>query len=85
MRIKAIVIPICSISSLSKEVENVGSVYLDHGATTPLHPDVLSSMMPYFTETFGNPSSLHRFGQKAKIALDEARKTVAEARWGPYQ
>ena len=79
MRIKVIAIPICSISSLSKEVENVGSVYLDHGATTPLHPDVLSSMMPYFTETFGNPSSLHRFGQKAKIALDEARKTVAEA------
>ncbi len=52
-------------------------IYLDYAATTPVHERVLAKMIPYFRETFGNPSSVHRFGQKAEAALDEARETVA--------
>ncbi|HBI03233.1 MAG TPA: cysteine desulfurase NifS [Paenibacillaceae bacterium] len=54
------------------------SVYLDHAATTPLHPDVFTAMLPYYKEVFGNPSSLHRYGQLAKIALDQSREKVAK-------
>jgi cysteine desulfurase len=54
-------------------------VYLDHNATTPLHPDVLAAMLPYLTERFGNPSSLHAWGQEARQALEAARRTVAAA------
>ena len=54
------------------------SIYLDHSATTPVDPRVREAMMPYFTEVFGNPSSLHLFGQHALAAVDEARRTVAE-------
>lgn len=54
------------------------SIYLDHAATTPLHPDVLSEMLPFYHEHFGNPSSLHRYGQKAKVALDQARESIAQ-------
>jgi cysteine desulfurase len=53
------------------------SVYLDHAATTPLRPEVLEAMQPYFTEHFGNPSSLHAAGRQARLGLDEARETVA--------
>ncbi len=53
------------------------SVYLDHAATTPLRPEVLEAMMPYLTEHFGNPSSLHAAGRRARQGLDEARETVA--------
>ncbi len=53
------------------------SIYLDHGATTPLHPDVLQAMMPYWQEQFGNPSSHHRTGYLAARAVREARETVA--------
>ncbi|MCA2001880.1 MAG: cysteine desulfurase, partial [Chloroflexi bacterium] len=52
-------------------------IYLDYAATTPLHPRALNAMLPYFQETFGNPSSAHRFGQKAEAALEKARETVA--------
>lgn len=51
--------------------------YLDHSATTRVHPRVVEAMVPYFTEDYGNPSSLHRFGQRAKTAVDRARGTVA--------
>ena len=54
-----------------------GIVYMDHAGTTPLAPDVLQSMTPYFTELFGNPSSIHTVGQEARYALDEARERVA--------
>ena len=54
-----------------------GIVYMDHAGTTPLAPDVLRSMTPYFTELFGNPSSIHTVGQEARYALDEARERVA--------
>jgi len=52
-------------------------IYLDYAATTPVDERVLAKMMPYFHESFGNPSSIHRFGQKAEAAVDEARDKVA--------
>ncbi len=55
----------------------VGTVYMDHAGTTPLAPEVLRAMTPYFTELFGNPSSIHTVGQEARYALDEARERVA--------
>lgn len=53
------------------------SIYLDHAATTPLDPAVFDAMRPYFTEQFGNPGSLHSFGQKASAAVFAARQTIA--------
>ncbi len=52
-------------------------IYLDHNATTPVHPDVLEAMLPYLGELFGNPSSTSRFGQQARRAVDLARQQVA--------
>ncbi len=52
-------------------------VYLDYAATTPTHPEVVKAMMPYFGEKFGNPSSIHSFGQEAKKAIEDARNRVA--------
>ncbi len=54
------------------------AVYLDHSATTPVDQRVVEAMLPYFTEKFGNASSLHRWGQAALTAMDESRRTVAE-------
>ncbi|MGD0169350.1 MAG: cysteine desulfurase NifS [Smithella sp.] len=51
--------------------------YLDNAATTPTDPRVLQAMLPCFSEVYGNPSSLHAFGQTAKHLVEEARKTVA--------
>ena len=56
----------------------MNSIYLDHSATTPVDPDVLNRMMPYFSEIFGNASSNHSQGQKAAEAVEEARTRVAE-------
>lgn len=53
-------------------------IYLDHSATTPVDPRVRDAMLPYFSELFGNPSSLHRYGQQALAAVDDARQTVAD-------
>jgi cysteine desulfurase len=53
------------------------AIYLDHAATTPLRPEVLEAMLPYLTEHFGNPSSLHAAGRRARQGLDEARETVS--------
>lgn len=55
----------------------IKTIYLDHAATTPLDPRVLEAMQPYFTEDFGNPSSFHSVGMRAKDAVAEARGTVA--------
>ena len=52
-------------------------IYLDYAATTPTHPDVVKAMLPYFTESFGNPSSIYSYGQEAKGAIEEAREKVA--------
>ena len=56
---------------------NTGIVYMDHAGTTPMAPEVLKAMTPYFTQLFGNPSSIHTVGQEARYALDEARERVA--------
>jgi cysteine desulfurase len=53
-------------------------IYLDHAATTPVDKRVLDAMIPYFRESYGNPSSIHRYGQKAESALDDAREKVAD-------
>ena len=53
------------------------SVYLDHAATTPLDPEVLEAMRPYFDLTYGNPSSVHRWGQRAEGALSNCRDRIA--------
>ncbi|MHB1549893.1 MAG: cysteine desulfurase family protein [Vulcanimicrobiaceae bacterium] len=52
-------------------------IYLDHAATTPVRPEVLEAMLPYFTQSGYNPSSLHAEGRRARAALDEARDRVA--------
>src|SRR3954465_8739736 len=55
-------------------------VYLDHAATTPARPDVLEGMLPYLTDqTFGNPSSAHRFGRAAPAGIEQSRRQIAEA------
>ncbi len=60
-------------------------IYLDHSATTPVDPRVRDAMLPYFTEQFGNPSSLHRYGQMALAAVDDARQTVADILSAPVR
>ncbi len=55
----------------------MGRIYLDYAATTPPHLEVLKAMLPYFTDAFGNPSSIYSYGQEAKGAIEEARVKVA--------
>src|SRR5436853_1949149 len=52
-------------------------VYLDNNATTPVRPEVLEAMRPYFLEHFGNASSIHHHGQQARAAVERARESVA--------
>jgi len=52
-------------------------IYLDHSATTPVDPQVLQAMLPYFGDNFGNASSVHGYGQQARAAVDRARRQVA--------
>ena len=52
-------------------------IYLDHAATTPMDQRIVDKMMPYFTEIFGNPSSIHSYGREARKWLDEAREVIA--------
>ena len=51
--------------------------YFDYAATTPVDPEVLEEMLPYFTESFGNPSSIYSYGREAKKAVEEARSRIA--------
>ena len=52
-------------------------VYLDHNASTPVHPDVIQAMLPYFGERFGNPSSVHAFGRESRDGMETAREQVS--------
>lgn len=52
-------------------------IYFDNAATTPLDPAVLDAMLPYLTEKFGNPSSIYSYGRETRLAVEQARKTVA--------
>jgi len=52
-------------------------VYLDHNASTPVHPEVLEAMLPYFADRFGNPCSIHGFGREARDGVEAARQSVA--------
>ena len=54
-------------------------IYLDNAATTAVAPAVLEAMLPYFTEVYGNPSSIHATGREAHKAVDAARRQVAAA------
>ncbi|HET7522290.1 MAG TPA: cysteine desulfurase family protein [Bacillales bacterium] len=54
-------------------------VYLDHAATSPVRPEAVDAMIPYLKETFGNPSSIHRFGREARAAVEEARQIAADS------
>lgn len=54
-------------------------IYFDHAATTPTKPEVLDAMMPYFTQNFGNPSSVYQIAQYNKKAVDDARESIANA------
>jgi len=51
--------------------------YFDHNATTPVRPEVLEAMLPYLTERYGNPSSVHMFGQEARNAMETGREKIA--------
>lgn len=53
-------------------------IYLDNAATTSLHPEVLEAMMPYMTTHFGNPSSIYSYGRETRLAIENARKSVAK-------
>ncbi|NOS36237.1 MAG: aminotransferase class V-fold PLP-dependent enzyme, partial [Deltaproteobacteria bacterium] len=53
-------------------------IYMDHNATTPVHPEVIDAMLPYLREEWGNPSSIHWAGRKPKKGIDEAREQVAK-------
>lgn len=54
-------------------------IYLDHAATSPIHPKVIEKMLQVMNETFGNPSSIHSFGREARLFLDLARKAMADS------
>ena len=52
-------------------------IYLDYNSTAPVHPEVLDAVMPVFSETYGNPSTLHQIGQRARTAVEQARRQTA--------
>ena len=57
---------------------NRGMIYLDYNSTTPVLPEVMEAMLPYFTQDWGNPSSTYRFGAKLKGVVETARAQVAQ-------
>jgi cysteine desulfurase len=72
----------CKILISKKERETMEQnkiVYMDHAATTYVKKEVLEEMLPFFTENFGNPSSLYSLGRKTRAAIDKARERVAKA------
>lgn len=59
------------------DMNTTNPIYLDHNATTPVHPEVVEAMLPYLREHFGNPSSGHVYGQRTHAAIERAREQVA--------
>lgn len=60
------------------DLRNMKRIYFDNAATTSLDPMILDAMMPYLTEKFGNPSSIYSYGRETKMAIEQARKSVAK-------
>lgn len=60
------------------DFRNMKRIYFDNAATTSLDPVILETMMPYLTEKFGNPSSIYSYGRETKMAIEQARKSVAK-------
>lgn len=56
----------------------MNQIYMDHAATTPVRPEVLEAMLPFFGSEYGNPSSVYGWGRRARQALDQARDKVSE-------
>ena len=54
-------------------------IYMDYAATTPVHPEVLKEMLPYFEKNFGNASTIYSYGREARAAVEEAREKFAKA------
>ena len=54
-------------------------IYMDNAATTSTAPEVVSAMLPFFTEYYGNPSSVYNFAQKSKMAIEDAREIIADS------
>src|SRR5437899_2712182 len=67
----------CSPHAHASTIIIMDLVYLDNNATTRPAPEVVDAMLPYLTEWYGNPSSVHRFGQRARQAIDQARAQLA--------
>ena len=68
-----------SENEISSPGENKNArIYFDNAATTSLDPIVLESMMPYLTSKFGNPSSIYSYGRESRLAIENARKSVAK-------
>ena len=59
-------------------IDNKRQIYVDHSAGRPVDSRVIDIMLPYLKKSYGNPSSLHRFGQEAKQALDNSRENIAK-------
>ncbi|MBU0898294.1 MAG: cysteine desulfurase NifS [Nanoarchaeota archaeon] len=68
----------CDICSCFVETVGDKRIYMDHAATTPVAPEVLEAMKPFFNDKFGNPNSLHSFGQEAEKVLEECRSRIAK-------
>jgi cysteine desulfurase len=64
--------------AISRTIEKNCRIYFDNAATTSLRPEVLDAMMPYLTEKFGNPSSIYSYGRETRMAIENARKSVAK-------
>jgi selenocysteine lyase/cysteine desulfurase len=57
--------------------QSMDSIYFDNAATTPVDPEVLKAMMPYFSTHYGNANSAHQFGRDCKVAIEDAREEIA--------